>query len=162
MTEQPDEQTTPELDLDDTDLDPRTREAFRKLRSENRSLRARLHEREDRLHEREEQIGAAAAREAVHHRAVVEAAAKAAGLIDGSDIWSAHPDPTEFLDEFADVVPDRVAEATRALFEAKPYLARPVGAPPTERPIEGLRSGARPEEPAAKPAWAGAIKGTGG
>ena len=49
-------------------------------------------------------------------------------MIDPSDFLAAHPDPTEFLDtEFNDVLPDRVAEATAALLEAKPHLARVVG-----------------------------------
>jgi hypothetical protein len=146
---------SPESDeIDDDALDPRARDAMRKLRRECQSLRGRLKD-------SEEQLGAAA-REAAHQRVVVEAAAKAAGLIDGSDIWSAHPDPSEFIDEqFADIVPDRVAEATKALITAKPYLARPVGVPPTDRPLEGLGAGARaPEDAKPAPTWHSALRGS--
>jgi hypothetical protein len=147
---------TPPVDdeLEEEKLDPRTREALRKLRAENKSLRSRLRD-------SEEQIGAQAAREAAHQRAVVAAAATAAGLIDDEDLLSRH-DPSEFLDEqLADVMPHKVAAATKALLDEKPYLGRPVGAPPTDRPIEGLRSGARaPEDKTPTPSWYSALHGT--
>ena len=165
MTEpnEPNDQPTPADDndaddttIEDSALDPRTREAFKKLRSENHSLRTRLRD-------SEEQVGIASARLSAHHRQVIAAAAKAAGLIDPTDFTAAHPDPSEFLDEFHEVVGDKVAEAAKALIAAKPYLARPPsGPPPTERPIEGLRPGARaPEDKVPAPTWASAIRGTG-
>ena len=50
----------------------------------------------------------------------VAAAAAQAGLIDGNDLFLAHPDPDEFLDEqFREVVGDRVAEATKELLGAQ-------------------------------------------
>jgi hypothetical protein len=93
MTDQPtDEQTpAPEPELEESSLDPRVRETFKKLRSENHSLRTRLRESED-------QVGIAAARLGAHHKAVIEAAARAAGLIDPSDFTDRHPDPAEFVD----------------------------------------------------------------
>jgi hypothetical protein len=96
------EQTTPEPepvdDDDDSMFDDRAREALTKLRKENHGLRSRLRD-------SEEQVGIASARLSAHHKSVIESAAKAAGLIDGSDIWSAQPDPNAFLDEqFHDVV----------------------------------------------------------
>jgi hypothetical protein len=140
-------------DVNDDELDPRALAALQKLRRENQSLRSRLHE-------REEQVGAQAAREAVHHKAVIEAAAAQAGFIDPSDFTLAYPDPAPFLDEqFQDVVGDRVTEAARALLEQKPHLGRPVGAPPTERPIEGLRSGAAPELKEKPISWSSALRG---
>jgi hypothetical protein len=139
---------------DESTLDPKMRDAFKKLRSENRRLRTRLRD-------SEEQVGIASARLSAHHRAVVAAAAKAAGMIDGEDLLSVY-DPNEFLDEqFADVVDDKVVEATRALLDAKPYLGRPVGPPPTDRPVEGLRSGARPADKPKSASWATAIRGSG-
>lgn len=145
--------TADEPEIDDDELDPRARAAMQKLRRECRSLRTRLHE-------TEEEVGAQAAREMVRHRATIEAAAKAAGLVDGSDFTLHHPDPAPFLDEeFKDVVGDRVTEAAAALLEQKPYLGR-AAAPPTDRPIESLRPGASPE-PAKKieATWASALRG---
>ncbi len=140
-------------DVDESTLDERARAAMQKLRSENRSLRSRLRD-------SEEQVGIASARLTAHHKAVIEAAAKAAGLIDPSDFTVHHPDPNEFVDEFADVVPDKVTEAVQALLEAKPYLGRPAGPPPTDRPLEGLRPGARaPEDKTPAPTWSTALRG---
>jgi len=152
MTDQPIEQT-PEPDVDDSTLDDRTRDALKKLRQENHSLRTRLRD-------SEEQVGIASARLTAHHRAVIEAAAKAAGLLDPSDFTAHHPDPNEFVDEFADVVPDRVTEAARALLEAKPHLAAPpAGRPPTDRPLKSLRGGATPEDkPKPAPSWSSVIR----
>lgn len=144
--------TEPDAEDIESTLDGRTRDAFKKLRSENHSLRTRLRD-------SEEQVGIASARLAAHHKAVIEAAAKAAGLIDPSDFTVHHPDPGEFVDEFADVVPDKVTAAAQALLEAKPYLGRPSGPPPSQRPIESLRSGARPEEPTTAPSWSTALRG---
>jgi hypothetical protein len=148
-----------ELDDDEQVFDMR---AVRKLRRENSSLRSRIHDFEEQLRDRDEQIGAQAAREAAHQRSVIEAAARAAGLIDPSDFLAAHPDPSEFIDaEFRDVLPDKVAEAAAALLEAKPYLGRPVGAPPSDRPLEALRSGARPADKPKPASWTTAIRGGG-
>jgi hypothetical protein len=144
-------------DVSDDELDPRTRAYVAKLKKESQGLRARLRD-------AEEQVGAASARENVHTREQVAAAAAQAGLIDGNDLFIAHPDPNEFLDEqFRDVIGSRVAAATQSLLEQKPYLGRPVGAPPTQRPLEGLRPGAAPEPKApTTPSWSAALHGRNG
>lgn len=149
--------TEPDVDdVDESTHDPRVREAMKKLRSENHSLRTRLRD-------REEQLGASAAREAVHHRAAVERIAASAGLIDPSDIWAAQPDPGAFVDEqFQDVVSDKVVEVAKDLIRRKPHLAKPAaGPPPTDRPLESLRSGARAQESVTKPSWSTALRGGG-
>ena len=144
-------------DVADDELDPRTRAYVTKLKKEAQQQRARARD-------AEELVGAAAAREDVHTREQIAQAAAAAGLINGEDLFLAHPDPNEFLDEqFKDVIGDRVAEAAKTLLERKPYLGRPVGAPPSDRPLEGLRPGASPEpKPSKKPDWSAALHGIGG
>jgi hypothetical protein len=148
-----DSEPAAEDDVSDDELDPRTRAYVAKLKKESQGLRARLRD-------AEEAVGAASARENVHTREAVAAAAAQAGLIDGNDLFIAH-DPDEFLDEqFRDVVGDRVAEATQALLASKPYLGRPVGAPPSQRPLEGLWMGAAPEpKPQKTPSWSSALHG---
>ena len=149
MTEPTPDETVPDDtsvdEVDDSTLDPRARDALRKARNEARNLRTRLRESES-THESD------LARLAAHERSVIEQAVKAAGFYDASDFLALHPDTSDFVDEFHEVVPDRVAEAAKAILDAKPYLGRPVGPPPTDRPIEGLRSGALPpEDKPAKP-----------
>ena len=82
---------------DDAELDDRTRAYVAKLKREAQGLRTKLRD-------AEEIAGAAAARETVHTREAVAAAAAQAGLIDGNDLFIAHPDPDPFLDEFHEVV----------------------------------------------------------
>ena len=149
MTEPAPEQAPEPDDYEGVDM-----AAVRKLRREAQALRRKNHE-------LEEQLGAAAAREGAHQIAVVAAAAKAAGMIDPSDFLAAHPNVDEFLDEqFNDVLPDKVAEATAALLESKPYLGRPVGPPPSARPVEGLKPGARArEDESPAPSWTQALRG---
>lgn len=141
---------------DDAELDDRTRAYVAKLKREAQGLRTKLRD-------AEEIAGAAAARETVHTREAVAAAAAQAGLIDGNDLFIAHPDPNEFLDEqFREVVGDRVAEATKALLATKPYLGRTRGTPPSDRPIEGLRPGASPQQQQPKTStWSEALHGLG-
>lgn len=142
-----------EDEVSDDELDPRTRAYVGKLKREAQQQRAARRE-------LEEQLGATAAHLEVHNREKVAAAAAAAGLINGEDLFLAHS-PDEFLDEqFRDVVGDRVAEATKALLAAKPYLGRTVGRPPSERPIESLRPGASPEpKPDTGTSWSAALHG---
>lgn len=148
-----DDDTAPEPEPDDDLLDPRARAALQKARREAAGLRARLRE-------AEETIGAAAARATVHHKVAIEAAAAQAGFIDPTDFTLAHPDPSPFLDEqFQEIVGDRVKEAAETLLRAKPHLRRPVGPPPSDRPVEGLRSGARAEETPKVTTWAQALHG---
>ena len=144
-----------EDDVSDDELDPRTKAYVAKLRREAQSLRSKLRD-------AEEIAGAASARETVHTREAVAQAAAAAGLIDGNDLFTVHS-PDEFVDEqFKEVVGDKVAEATRALLARKPYLGRPVGAPPSQRPVEGLRPGASPEPQQEKAtSWSAALHGLG-
>lgn len=155
-------QAAPEPEQVDTADDvevPQTLEAARKLRSENRSLRQRLHAAEAANAELE---GAATRLSALEHAEVERIAAQ--DLIDGSDVWTAQPDLTAFYDEeFKQVVPDRVREATQALIASKPHLARPnTTPPPSKQPLEGLRPGATPNEPKPKAhSWSSALRGTG-
>lgn len=138
---------------DDAELDDRTRAYVAKLKREAQGLRTKLRD-------AEEIAGAAAARETVHTREAVAAAAAQAGLIDGNDLFIAHPDPDPFLDEFHEVVGSKVAEAAEALLARKPYLGRTRGTPPTQRPVEGLRPGASPEpKQDTTPSWSAALHG---
>lgn len=128
--------------------------AARKLRSENKSLR-------DRLRTTETDLEAAVTRLAAAQHAEVERLA-AEHLVDPSDIWRAQPDLAAFTDEeFRSITADRVVETAKALIAEKPHLAKPVTptAPPTDRPIEGLRSGARPEATPTETTWAQALRG---
>jgi hypothetical protein len=162
-----DEQTpAPEPDADDTaiedsELDPRTRDAFKKLRSENRNLRTRLRDRDEQLRARDEQIGEAAAVVSAMQLAEVKRVAGEV-LHDPDDLIAHQPDMTAYFDEqFAGMVSaDRVTEQAKALIAQRPHLGKPPsGPPPTGRPLEGLRSGARAEEPTPKSSWATALRG---
>lgn len=150
---------TPEIEAgvpdgtpDDVD-EPQTIEQARKLRSENRALRSRLHTAED-------DLASAVTRLAAMEHAEVE---RIAGehLVDASDIWRAQPDMQAYYDdEFKTIVGDKVVETAKALAAEKPHLARPQNAPPpTNRPIEGLRSGAAPEDKPPAPSWYTALRG---
>ena len=132
---------------DDEQLDL---EAARKLRSENRNLRSRLKAAEE-GHE------ANLAIQANHERAIIEAAAKAAGFYDPDDFIALHPDASDLVDEFGTVIGDKVADAARAVLEKKPYLGRSLR-PPSDRPIESLRSTYEPEKKPT-PTWAQALRG---
>ena len=154
----PESATAPEPDdVADDELDPRTAAYVAKLKRECQQQRARARD-------AEEQLGAVSARVDVQTREQVAQAAAQAGLIDGNDLFLAHPDPNEFLDEqFRDVVEGKVRDATEKLLESKPYLGRTTGRPPTDRPLESLRPGASPEPKAPKtPSWSQALHGTGG
>jgi hypothetical protein len=149
--------------VDDSLLDARTREVLSKARREAANLRRRLHDAEQRaaqVDELQEQLGAAAAREGARDKAEAERIA-AESLIDPTDLWAQSADVQRFYDdEFASIVPDKVREATAAIVKAKPHLARPQTAPPpSNRPIEGLRSGARPAEETKPITWASALHG---
>jgi len=153
MTE-PNEPTTPPEPVDDVVDEPLTLAEARKLRRESAGLRRRLHD-------AEEQIGAEAARETAHQRAEVERIA-AEHLVDASDIWRAQPDLSAYCDEeFHEITRDRVVETAKALAAEKPHLARPqqISPPPTSRPIEGLKSGAMPDEKPAPVGWSAVIRG---
>ena len=142
-----------ETEPDDDELDPRARAAMQKLRRENQSLRTRMHE-------YEETLGAAAARETARDRAEVERIASE-HLVEAADIWRAQPDIQAFYDdEFHQITRDRVVETAKALVAEKPHLARPNTAPPpSDRPIEGLRPGARAEEKPQPVTWSSALRG---
>ena len=140
-------------DISDDDLDPRARAALQKARREAANLRSRLHE-------AEETIGAAAAREMARDRAEVERLA-AEHLVDAQDIWRQEPDIQAYYDgEFQQIVGDKVREAAQAIIARSPHLARPNTAPPpSDRPIEGLRPGARAEEKQQPVTWSSALRG---
>ena len=159
MTE-PNEPTPAPVDAivdDDTDVDEpvQTIEQARKLRSENRNLRARLHALE------EEYAGASAVLSAMQLAEVKRVAGEV--LHDPDDLLAHQPDLTQYFDdEFTSMVSaDKVTEQAKALIAGKPHLARPTpGPPPTDRPIESLRPGARaPEDSTPAPTWASALRG---
>ena len=126
----------------------------RKLRRESAALRARAKAAED-DNERLITQNAALSRREVEHAA-------ASVLYDPSDVWRVDPDVQQsFYDEqFGEVVGDKVREAAAALAASKPHLAKPPTAPPpSDRPIEGLRAGARVEEKPVAPTWHSALHG---
>ena len=140
---------------DSLDL-PQNLDQARKLRSENRALRERVHAAETNLESAVTRLAAA------EHAEVLRIAAE--HLIDPTDIWSAQPDMRAFYDdEFGQITADKVVATAKELAAAKPHLARPAKSPPpTDRPIEGLRTGAAPEVKPKTPSWSSAIRGTGG
>ena len=113
-----------------------------------------------RVDELQEQLGAAAAREGERDRIEAERIASEA-LIDPSDLWRERPNVQAFYDEsFAMIVPDKVREATAAIVAARPHLAKPrAERPPSDRPLEGLRSGARAPEETKPITWSTALRG---
>lgn len=131
---------------------PQNLDQARNLRSENRNLRQRMKAAEEGLEQ-------AAARLQAMQRVEVERLA-ATDLIDPTDVWIAHSDVDGFLTEEGTIDPQRVAEAAQAITSAKPHLAaeKKVGRPPTDRPVEGLRPGARPDAHVSQPTWADAIR----
>jgi hypothetical protein len=142
MTEPTPEPETPPEPQPAPDDEPMTVSEARKLRRESASLRARLHE-------AEEQLGAAAAVLSAYQLNEVRRIAGET-LVDPDDLITRQPDMSAYIDEqFAGLVnADRVTEQAKALIAQRPHLAKPsAGPPPTDRPIEGLRSGTRPEEP---------------
>jgi hypothetical protein len=151
MTEQPTE-PTPDIEPDGDDA-PETIEQARKLRSENRALRTRLHDLES------EHEGAVTRLAALEHAEVERHAAEL--LIDPQDIWREQPDLQAYYDEeFQQIVPDRVREAARAIIASRPHLTRPQNTPPpTQRPIEHLRPGARGTETARETSWPQFLRG---
>ena len=76
-------------DVSDDELDPAPGRTSPSSRKRVQGLRARLRD-------AEEIAGAASARENVHTREAVAAAAAQAGLIDGNDLFIAHPTRTNF------------------------------------------------------------------
>jgi len=150
MTE-PDESLTEVNDDDDEVLDMR---AVRKLRNENKRLRHLLRE-------TEENRASDLARIAGFEKREVEREASAV-LVDPEDIWRTdEATQQQFVDsQFHEVIGDRVREAAEAIIASKPHLAKPnTSAPPSDRPLEGLRSGAAPEGKPKSPTWASAIRG---
>jgi hypothetical protein len=141
---------------------PQTIEQAKKLRSENRSLRARLKASEEARQADAEQIGAAAAVVSAMQLAEVK---RLAGehLIDPDDLLAHEPDMSKYFDdEFTSMVnADKVSEQAKALIAGKPHLGKPATPtpPPTDRPIEGLRGGASPQDKPTAPSWASALRG---
>ncbi|OBB43090.1 hypothetical protein A5752_05775 [Mycobacterium sp. 852002-51961_SCH5331710] len=137
--------------LDESGLDERTVAHIRQLRREAQHLRERARTAEGDNERLITQIGA------MHHREIERLAAES--LIDPSDIWQSGT--TDFTDaETGELDPALVAEAARSLIADKPHLARPQSTPPpSDRPVEGLRSGAAPTaDPTPKPSWSSAIR----
>ncbi len=126
----------------------------RKLRNENKRLRHLLRE-------TEENRASDLARIAAFEKREVERQASAL-LIDPEDWRHTNAETQQtFNDEFGQIVGDRVVETAKRFAAQRPHLAKPnTAAPPSDRPLEGLRSGAMPSEEKPKPpSWASAIRG---
>lgn len=134
---------------DSLDL-PQNLDQAKNLRSENRNLRQRAKAAEEGLEQ-------AASRLAAMQRAEVERLASE-HLFDPTDVWRAGTELASYLTEDGTIDPDKVTEAAQAITSDKPHLTAPRKAPPpTDRPIEGLRVGASPNETPTQPTWSGAI-----
>jgi hypothetical protein len=155
MTENAPSDPTPADDVIDDDAAevPETIEQARKLRAENKNLRSRLRAMQT-------DYEAAATRLAALEHAEVERHA-ANYLVDPTDIWRQEPDVQSYYDaEYKQIVGDRVRAAAEAIIAAKPHLAKPQSAPPpTQRPLEGLRSGAAPEARPKPVSWSSVLRG---
>jgi hypothetical protein len=142
---------------DDAPADVRT---MRRLRSENARLRHKLRESEANRGSSDE---ATLARLAAMERQLVEHEV-AEILADPADLWAHTDEETQqaWVDrQFGEVIPDAVRDSARAIVEARPHLARRATAPPTERPLEGLKSGAMPAGSQSKtPSWTAVIRGS--
>lgn len=136
--------------LDESGWDPAAVTEIRKLRRENQRVRDRLRAAETDAERAITQLGA------LRHNEIERLAAE--HLVDPADIWRAGADFTD--DETGDLDPGKVGDAAQALISDKPHLARPQSAPPpSDRPVEGLRSGAMPTaEPTPKPSWQSVIR----
>jgi hypothetical protein len=148
----PDANATPDVGTADDSLDlPQNLDQAKNLRSENRALRQRMKAAEEGFEQASAQLTAM-------RRNEVERVA-ADHLVDPSDFWNAHTDVDGFLTEAGTVDPARVTEAAQEITAVKPHLAAPqkITAPPSDRPVEGLRSGARPDARTSGPTWAEAI-----
>lgn len=144
--EAPAESTDDSLDL------PQNLDQARNLRSENKNLRLRMKAAEEALEQTSTRLTAM-------QRYEVERIA-GTDLIDPADVWTANPDVGGFLADDGTVDAQRVAEAAQSITSAKPHLAaeKKVAPPPSNRPVEGLRSGVRPDGQTSQPTWAGAIR----
>ena len=81
-------------------------------------------------------------------------------LIDPADLWTAHPEVDGFLTDDGTIDAAKVTEAAQAITTAKPHLAaeKKTQRPPSDRPIESLRSGAMPDTQTTQPTWADALR----
>lgn len=156
--EQPDDEVlTPVETSDDDDVDddePVTdMKGLRKLRNEAKRLRHLLRE-------SEANRASDLARIAAYEKRAVEAAASAV-LVDPTDLWVHTDEATQrsFNDEFGSITADRVVEAAKKLAAERPHLAK-TQRPPSNQPIESLRSGAMPAEDKKPATWYGAIHGS--
>jgi hypothetical protein len=154
---EPDPDVIDELADDDAPADMR---AVRRMRAENKKLRHRLRESEANRATAEEGRASDLARLAALEKREIEREASAL-LADPQDIWRTdEATQQEFVDQqFGEVIPDAVRDAARLLIESKPHLARRATPPPSDRPVEGLRSGAAPETKPKPTSWAAAIRG---
>lgn len=164
MTDTP-ETTTPDGPQDDaqpptdaseadhtTETDTGDGGALKKLRSENKSLRERLRESE----------GATAALSTVVDgmRAAELRRLVSDKLADPADLTV---DIASLLDDAGQLDSEKVDAAVDTLLSEKPHFAkqpeRPTP-PPSDRPIEGLKSGAAPDYRPTTPSWHSAIRGS--
>lgn len=149
---------TPSVDgdsngLDETghSVDPKVHAEIRKNRSENKGLRERLRATEGDLETASTML--TAMRRAEAQRVAAEF------LVDGTDLWTEHPDVDDFLADDGTIDPAKVAQAAQAITSAKPHLAAPKKAPPpTDRPVENLRPGASTGDKPPPTTWAGALR----
>ena len=152
-------------ELDDTAIDEaaddepiRDMAAVKRLRQEAQRLRHLL--REEQANRQSEQASALARIAEYEKREIEQAAAQV--LIDPQDVmrYTSAEEQAAFNDEFGAIVADTVVEAAKRLAAQRPHLAK-TQRPPTDRPLEGLRGGASPEQQARPITWAQALRGTG-
>jgi hypothetical protein len=120
-----------------------------KLRKENASWRTKYREAATDLEAAASQLGA------MRHAEIERLAAE--HLKAPADVWQAQPDAAAFLDdEYGTVDPAKVAEVAQSLVTEKPHYAadKRVAPPPSDRPVESLRSGAIASgEKPTQPSW---------
>ena len=135
---------------DSLDL-PHNLDQAKNLRSENSALRQRMKAAEESFEQANTHLTAM-------RRNEVERLA-ADHLVDPSDLWNAHDDVNGFLTDDGTIDVGKVAEAAQGIVSAKPHLAaeKKASPPPSARPIEGLRSGTRPDAVTTTPTWSEAI-----
>ena len=138
------------------DDDEAPSDALRKARNEAKNLRARLRAKEADYEKLSTQLAAAQRRDA--ERVAAET------LVDPQDLWLHTDAETQqsFVDEeFGAIAADNVVAAAKRVIAQRPHLAKPQAIrPPTDRPLESLRSGAMPaEEKKPTPSWHTALRG---
>jgi hypothetical protein len=148
-----DREPEPAGDLPPDSLElPENLAAARKLRSEARNARDRAKAAEGEV-ERLNTILNEMRRAEIGRLAEQE-------LRDQRDLFDRHSDISEFIDDDGNINTEAVITAAKSIIEDRPHFGRdktPI-APPSQRPVEALRSGAVPEPQVEPSTWASALK----